>query len=258
MKKIFFTFLFCGILSLVLSFFLVNFSLAAACNMDFNDKTANEWCGEGTVQDGCRNEYNFCVSGFVRGVPVERQYYFGCVATSGWIFKKCICDKDNTWYIICEHGCKNGECKADSDECTVCKLECSILPPEPDLDCEEYCIGLGKCQAAVGEEGEEEGESAPGTPDSPTGGSVTIEDPLGGKTFEQLLTAITNFIFWVGMALAPVMFFISGFMFVTSGGNPGRVTTAKQIALYTIIGLVIILLASGLVAVLKSILETTS
>ena len=81
-----------------------------------------------------------------------------------------------------------------------------------------------------------------------------ICNPLTTDSFEDLLGAITNFIFWVGMALAPVMLIIAGFMFVTSAGSPERVKTAQKMALYTVIGLAIILLASGLVAVLKSII----
>ena len=56
------------------------------------------------------------------------------------------------------------------------------------------------------------------------------------------------------MAIAPVMLIIAGFLFVTSGGSPERVQTAKKMMLYTLIGLVIILLAKGLITMLKSIL----
>jgi len=56
------------------------------------------------------------------------------------------------------------------------------------------------------------------------------------------------------MILAPLMLIISGLLWVTSAGDPGRLKTAQNMALYTIIGLAVILLASGLVAVLKSII----
>lgn len=84
--------------------------------------------------------------------------------------------------------------------------------------------------------------------------AVTIPNPLSVGSFEELLDAVVNFVFWIGITLAPVMLIIAGFIFVTSAGSPERVNTAKKWALYTIIGLAIVLLAKGLVAVLQSII----
>lgn len=97
----------------------------------------------------------------------------------------------------------------------------------------------------------------------PSGGSSECLDgqicnPLSTDSFEDLLSSITNFIFTIALALAPVMMIIAGFMFVTSAGDPGRVGTAKKLALYTLIGLAIILLASGLIKVLQSVLGVTT
>jgi len=86
--------------------------------------------------------------------------------------------------------------------------------------------------------------------------ALEIENPLSTDSFTDLLDAITKFIIGVGLALTPVMFVVAGFMWVTSAGDPGRTKTAQNIALYTVIGLAVIILASGLVKVLQSILET--
>ena len=81
-----------------------------------------------------------------------------------------------------------------------------------------------------------------------------ICNPLKYDTFEKILGAISGFIFQIAMVLAPVMLIIAGFFFVTAAGDPKRVETGKHIILYTLIGLAIILLASGLIKVLESIL----
>ena len=83
---------------------------------------------------------------------------------------------------------------------------------------------------------------------------IVIENPLAAKSFEELAGNISWFLFRVGMVLAPLMLVVAGLMYVTSAGSPTRVQTAQRIALYTVIGLAIILLASGLIAVLKSII----
>lgn len=81
-----------------------------------------------------------------------------------------------------------------------------------------------------------------------------ICNPLRYETFEALLGAIAKFLFWVGMAVAPILLIIAGFYFVTSGGQPERIKTAKNIMIYTLIGVVIMLFASGLIKVLQSVL----
>jgi len=77
---------------------------------------------------------------------------------------------------------------------------------------------------------------------------------LAYGNFEDLVNAIVNFLFNLSLVVAPIMLVISGIYFVTSIGDPGRVKTAQNIALYTIIGFAIILLASGLIKVLQSLL----
>lgn len=85
-------------------------------------------------------------------------------------------------------------------------------------------------------------------------GAVCIENPLCAGSINELINAITNFIFWMGIVIAPIILIIAGFMYVTSAGDPNRVGTAKKMILYAVIGLAVILLAKGLVAVLKSII----
>lgn len=84
--------------------------------------------------------------------------------------------------------------------------------------------------------------------------AITFTNPLGVNTFEELLEAIINFVFWVGITLAPLMIIIAGFTYVTSGGSPDKVKKAKDLMLWAIIGLVILIAAKGLVQVIRSIL----
>lgn len=85
-----------------------------------------------------------------------------------------------------------------------------------------------------------------------------IQNPLCVENFEQLLDVIINFIFWMGIVIAPVMLIIAGFLFVTSVGDPDRVQSAKKMMLYTIIGLVLVIIAKSLIIVLQSILGVTT
>ncbi|MCJ7786976.1 pilin [Patescibacteria group bacterium] len=94
--------------------------------------------------------------------------------------------------------------------------------------------------------------TCPGTP-CPAG-QICIENPLCAESFEDLLNTIVNFIFWIAIAIAPLMIMIAAFFLLTAGGDPKRIDTAKQIILWTVIGLAIILLAKGLISVLRQII----
>jgi len=83
---------------------------------------------------------------------------------------------------------------------------------------------------------------------------VIIENPLTATSFEQIVGNIIDFIFKIAITLAPLMIIIGAFYIMTAGGDTNRVTTGKNIILYTLIGFAIILLAKGLVAVIKQLL----
>lgn len=83
---------------------------------------------------------------------------------------------------------------------------------------------------------------------------ITIENPLKAKTFEELINNIIDFIFYVAMALAPLMVLIGAFYIMSAGGNPKRVETGKNIILYTVIGLVIVFLAKAIVFMIRQVL----
>ena len=67
---------------------------------------------------------------------------------------------------------------------------------------------------------------------------------------DNILTILFNF----ALVLTPLMVVVAGIMFVTAGGSPERISTAKRILLWTAVGFMIILLARGLIAVIRTII----
>lgn len=86
------------------------------------------------------------------------------------------------------------------------------------------------------------------------GGSGVFENPLQADTFQELVEQLINFAFVVSLALAPLMVLIAGLVWLTAGGRPDAITRGRNILYWTLIGFTIVLLARGLIAVLKSIL----
>jgi hypothetical protein len=85
---------------------------------------------------------------------------------------------------------------------------------------------------------------------------LVITNPIEATSFGELVGGLLNFLWWIVVALFPLMIVIAGFYFVTAAGDPAKVEKAKGIILYTVIGFFIALLARGLVALLQEILKT--
>lgn len=83
---------------------------------------------------------------------------------------------------------------------------------------------------------------------------ITIENPLKAETFDELIGNLINFIFYLAVALVPLMVIIGAFYILTAAGDEKRVTTGKNIITYALIGFVIILFARGIVFVIKGII----
>lgn len=91
-----------------------------------------------------------------------------------------------------------------------------------------------------------------------TAAQITIPNPLEANTFEQLVIAIATFLWNIAVfGVGPIMIVIAGFLFVTGGGNPDQVRRAKEILLYTVIGIAVIGVSRGLIEVIKNLFTTS-
>lgn len=79
---------------------------------------------------------------------------------------------------------------------------------------------------------------------SPEGG--TCKDSAGPSVNSLISTAI-NLLSLVAGVIAVIMLIVSGFKYITSQGDAGSITSAKNSLLYAIIGLVVVVFAQILV-----------
>ena len=84
--------------------------------------------------------------------------------------------------------------------------------------------------------------------------AVEFQNPLEYETFEELIDKIINFIFYIAVVAVPLMIIFGAFYLLTSGGDPKKIGTGKNIIIYTLIGLAIILLARGLIVMIESVI----
>ena len=85
-------------------------------------------------------------------------------------------------------------------------------------------------------------------------GEIKIEPPVVHPTLEDLIKAIIRFLRTLGIAIIPIVVIIGGYYIMTAGGDPQKVNTGKNIIIYALIGLGILLLADVLVDVIKGII----
>jgi hypothetical protein len=85
--------------------------------------------------------------------------------------------------------------------------------------------------------------------------AAELQDPLKGKTFTDLAQGIVKGIRQIAIPVAVIMILVAGILFMISRGDPGRITTAKRMFTYTLVGFAIILMAEGFLALIKSILQ---
>lgn len=83
---------------------------------------------------------------------------------------------------------------------------------------------------------------------------IALCNPLQSSTIGDLIKRLSDFVFNVALVLTPILVLYAGFLFLTSAGDPKKVSAAKSIILWTVIGLGIILLSKGIVAIMKGLL----
>ncbi len=124
------------------------------------------------------------------------------------------------WYVI---SCGNAEC-SDKAQSGICSFTTEELAPPPG-------DGNG-------------GDTGP----------VDLVNPLQAETLQEAIDAFINFLFYLAMAVAPILIVYAGFLILTAGGDATKITKAKQIILWTLIAVAIILFAKGFPALIKGAL----
>jgi len=69
----------------------------------------------------------------------------------------------------------------------------------------------------------------------------------GQPTVDSLIKSVLKILSWVVGVISIIMIVIAGFMYVTSGGDAGKIGTAKNTLIYAIVGIVIVAFAQAIV-----------
>lgn len=89
--------------------------------------------------------------------------------------------------------------------------------------------------------------------------SLTIDRTLGSNaTWQQILTRVTTYVFVLAGVIAFFYLIISGFTYLTAGGNADNAKKGQTGMINAILGIVIIFLAYAIVRAVVSFLNTAA
>jgi hypothetical protein len=86
--------------------------------------------------------------------------------------------------------------------------------------------------------------------------AVTINPIISKTNVWQIIEGVIDFVFWISIPIAGIMIILAGYFFVTSVGDPEKISAGKKLIFYVAIGLLIVLLAKGLIVAFSKALGT--
>ena len=86
-------------------------------------------------------------------------------------------------------------------------------------------------------------------------GNIVVCNPTHYKSILDVIAAIANLIFWIAVAIVPLMVIIGSIMFLTAGGDSMKVAKAKSLLFWAMVGLGILLLSKAIAALIEGILK---
>jgi len=79
------------------------------------------------------------------------------------------------------------------------------------------------------------------------GGNCTINEQQATQGLDNLIRDIVNIVSIIVAIVAVIMIIIGGFKYITSGGDSGKVSSAKNTIIYAVVGLIVVALAQFIV-----------
>jgi hypothetical protein len=86
-------------------------------------------------------------------------------------------------------------------------------------------------------------------------GIILVPFLTSADAVTSTIESVTDWIVTISLGLATLMYIVGGFLWMSDAGNAERVKTAKSIIVSTTIGLVIILMAKGMISIVQGFVK---
>ena len=84
--------------------------------------------------------------------------------------------------------------------------------------------------------------------------AITTTPDWGGYCTMDTVYTVTDWIFWIFLAFVVIMGVWTGFMFMTAGGDPGKIEKARGMIVYLVIGIIVAVIVKLIPALTRSII----
>ena len=85
--------------------------------------------------------------------------------------------------------------------------------------------------------------------------AIEFKNPIQATSVQAVVSAIGNWLYAIAFALVPIMILIGAFYILTAAGDPEKVNTGKKIIIWTIVGLAIVIISTGIMSLIKELLD---
>lgn len=82
---------------------------------------------------------------------------------------------------------------------------------------------------------------------------IQLQNPLRYNTVQELIDNLINWLFTLALVIVPLIIVLAGYFFIASGGDPQKVTQARNMVIYALVGFLIILASKGMIALVETI-----
>ena len=82
---------------------------------------------------------------------------------------------------------------------------------------------------------------------------VTVPPNVG---LGRLIDSILNFFFGLFLAIAALFIIYAAYLYLTSGGDAEKLTTAKNVIIYAVVAIIVAFISRTIVAVVRNVLGT--
>lgn len=89
---------------------------------------------------------------------------------------------------------------------------------------------------------------------SNTSGSIDIPNPLKVNSISALIDRLLTYVITIATILLPLAIIYAAYLFMTSGGDPEKVTEGRKTILYAVLGYALILISKGVAMIVAEIL----
>jgi len=84
---------------------------------------------------------------------------------------------------------------------------------------------------------------------------ISIKNPLQAENFSELINKIANWLLVLGAPVLTLMIIIGAFQILSAAGNPEKVKTGRQTITWAIVGYALLLISTGITALIKNVLS---